>query len=140
MENWFAELEQALNTAATEAEQWLSVTLDTVIATSETVTEALEDSLDQALDELDQVIEPWASTAASGLTGWLEEVLAPVNQVVDPWIQDHPRCMGCRNYHGQTYGDQTLICAIHPYGPEASLDQCPDWESSWPQPGGKGGQ
>lgn len=137
MDNWFAELEQAINTAAAEAEQWFTVTLDTVLSASEEAVEELEDSLDQTLEELDQVIEPWATATVSGVTSWLEEVLAPFNQVVDPWMQEHPHCIGCRNYHGQTYGGQTLICAIHPYGPDPSQEQCPDWESIWPS-GSKG--
>jgi hypothetical protein len=127
MDNWFTQLEQALNTAAVEAEGWLTTTVDTVLAASEELVEELEDTL----DELDRVVDPWASATVSGLTSWLEEALAPVNQIVDPWIQDQPRCVGCRNYHGQTYAGETLICAIHPYGPDETLEQCPDWESGW---------
>ena len=35
-------------------------------------------------------------------------------------------CQGCCHYHGQTYGGQLLVCAMHPYGVEAS--SCPDWQ------------
>jgi hypothetical protein len=42
-------------------------------------------------------------------------------------------CQGCANYHGLAYGThrgkrQVLICAIHPYGWQAS-DHCPDWQA-----------
>ncbi|MFM7423750.1 MAG: hypothetical protein ACKO7W_01900 [Elainella sp.] len=36
-------------------------------------------------------------------------------------------CQGCCHYHGQTYGGQRLICAMHPYGVETTV--CPDWQS-----------
>jgi len=35
-------------------------------------------------------------------------------------------CVGCINYHGQSYGGNKLICAIHPTGVEG--DTCGDWE------------
>ena len=35
-------------------------------------------------------------------------------------------CKGCLNYHGQRYGENRLICAIHPYGAEES--NCPDFD------------
>lgn len=36
-------------------------------------------------------------------------------------------CVGCRHYHGQSYGGTLLVCAMHPDGPES--DQCPDWSN-----------
>lgn len=38
-------------------------------------------------------------------------------------------CHGCKQYHGQTYGANRLVCGIYPYGPES--EQCPDWEEDW---------
>ena len=35
-------------------------------------------------------------------------------------------CDGCTNYHGQSYGGNKLICAIHPAGVDG--DRCGDWE------------
>lgn len=35
-------------------------------------------------------------------------------------------CRGCAYYHGQYYGGNLLICAIHPQGAEG--DRCRDWE------------
>lgn len=35
-------------------------------------------------------------------------------------------CVGCKNYHGEIYGGNQLICGMHPYGWD---DQdCPDFE------------
>ena len=38
-------------------------------------------------------------------------------------------CVGCINYHGQSYGGNKLICAIHPTGVEG--DNCGDWEGEF---------
>jgi hypothetical protein len=45
-------------------------------------------------------------------------------------------CIGCMNYHGLAYGTSrahrhTLVCAIHPYGWQAS-PRCPDWAGAEP--------
>lgn len=35
-------------------------------------------------------------------------------------------CRQCKNYHGQKYGGNLLVCGMHPYGP--SGDTCDDFE------------
>jgi hypothetical protein len=35
-------------------------------------------------------------------------------------------CRGCSYYHGQYYGGNLLVCALHPQGAEG--DRCRDWE------------
>jgi hypothetical protein len=35
-------------------------------------------------------------------------------------------CRGCSYYHGQYYGGNLLVCALHPQGAES--DRCKDWE------------
>jgi len=35
-------------------------------------------------------------------------------------------CDGCTNYHGQSYGGNRLVCAIHPTGVDGA--SCGDWE------------
>jgi hypothetical protein len=39
--------------------------------------------------------------------------------------------MTCRHYHGQVYGGNLLVCAMHPYGPGEDVDTCPDLDSIW---------
>jgi hypothetical protein len=34
-------------------------------------------------------------------------------------------CQGCGNYHGEVYGENLLVCAMHPYGWEDGA--CPDY-------------
>ena len=43
-----------------------------------------------------------------------------------PSESKHAACIGCRNYHGQAYNGQILVCGMHPYGVDDSF--CPDWE------------
>ncbi len=51
------------------------------------------------------------------------------------WLQDtktgpnpeiNPACLGCSNYHGQTYNGNLLVCGMHPYGWDG--ETCPDWQ------------
>ncbi len=55
------------------------------------------------------------------------EFLQQINR--ERWSETPPlptACQGCCHYHGQTYGGQLFICAMHPYGVEEDL--CPDWQ------------
>lgn len=36
-------------------------------------------------------------------------------------------CQGCGHYHGQVYGGNLFVCAMHPYGVEDT--HCADWQS-----------
>ncbi|MBW4617217.1 MAG: hypothetical protein KME21_29080 [Desmonostoc vinosum HA7617-LM4] len=36
-------------------------------------------------------------------------------------------CVGCQNYHGIEYGDNFLVCGIHPYGWDDN--ECPDYSN-----------
>jgi len=59
------------------------------------------------------------------------------NQLVYDDIEDEPlyfeeeqeyipeACQGCKNYHGEVYGEILLVCAMHPYGWEN--EACPDY-------------
>ncbi|MEM9976678.1 MAG: hypothetical protein AAF808_03520 [Cyanobacteria bacterium P01_D01_bin.2] len=37
-------------------------------------------------------------------------------------------CRTCGYYFGEAHGPNTLVCALHPSGPEG--DTCPDWEEN----------
>ena len=37
-------------------------------------------------------------------------------------------CQQCKNYHGQRYGENLLVCGMHPYGP--GDESCDDFEKS----------
>ncbi len=42
----------------------------------------------------------------------------------EPTLRDHPACVDCCHYHGEVYGDNFLVCAMHPYGWDD--ENCPD--------------
>ncbi|MBE9159335.1 hypothetical protein IQ265_21240 [Nodosilinea sp. LEGE 06152] len=146
-ERWLDELTEQLVHASDallqRTDQW-----------AEQVQEAIDPEIDRIVDELNHVVEPWRFTlntqvddvvdqldeilgplvtGLSGIDQWFEEVSSPINNTVEPLLQNYPACVGCRNFCGQTYGGNTLVCAMHPFGPEEER-QCPDWDSVWPQP------
>ncbi|MDX2230377.1 MAG: hypothetical protein NW220_12115 [Leptolyngbyaceae cyanobacterium bins.349] len=84
--------------------------------------------LEQRITEvLDPILEAYLGFEVS-----VEETVQPMVNTVEPLLNDHPVCMGCRHYHGQSYNGTMLVCGMHPYGWEG--DKCPDWESFWQEP------
>lgn len=145
-ERWLDNLTEQLASASDDlvqtTDQW-----------AEQVQEAIDPEIDRLVIELNHVVEPFRVTlnaeinyvadelneilgplvtGLSGIDQWFEEVSGPFNSTVEPLLQNYPACVGCRNFCGQSYGGNTLVCAMHPFGPEAER-QCPDWESVWPQ-------
>ncbi|MGF1566840.1 MAG: hypothetical protein ACFCVD_01990 [Nodosilinea sp.] len=137
----------------------LASTSDALVRTTdqwaEQVQDAIDPEIDRLVDELNRTVEPFSVSlnaqvdevaeqlnvvlgplvsGLSGLDQWFEEVSAPLNSTVEPILQNYPACMGCRNFYGQAHGGQTLVCAMHPFGPEEER-HCPDWESVWPSRG-----
>ena len=96
---------------------------------AEHVVENISPPLSQALDELETQVEPVVGSVVS----WCEQTVAPIHQTLTPWLQNHPKCAGCSYYHGESYGGEMLVCALHPNGPE-EYAECPDWDSVWPTP------
>ncbi|MEB3288274.1 MAG: hypothetical protein VKI82_00060 [Leptolyngbya sp.] len=140
-ERWIEDLSdqlaQASDPLVQAADQWV----DQIQETLEPEIERLIDDLNQAIqpleitishqvdevaEQLDTLIEPLVAQLMA-LDPWLERVSAPINSVVDPMLQDYPTCVGCRNFYGQTHGGNTLVCAMHPFGPDEDR-HCPDWE------------
>jgi hypothetical protein len=106
-----------------------ATTLGTLISQGcETIFKEIESASVEVEEALDGYLEP--------VFDWLDEIEAiisdtsrPFIQTVTPALQDHPVCVGCCNYHGEAYGGNVLVCAMHPYGVED--ESCPDWESVW---------
>jgi hypothetical protein len=144
---------QASKDLETQTEIWVQQALDltddlvdridrTSTQIEQQVEQPVEQQVEQQLDpfppswleDLDRQLDNWSETlvaqifqAEAQLQNWFQ----PLSQTVDPFLNDHPVCVGCRNYHGQSYGGQMLICGLHPYG--AQSDTCPDWEGIWPK-------
>jgi hypothetical protein len=161
-DDWAENLGAFLTVTARITESWLTYTTESALDVADAMTEELAQQVTPALDALADTVEetlkplettlgaeadrlaeevaeqltPLVTPLVTELERWVEAIAEPVNCTVDPWFNNHPTCVGCRHYHGQTYGGNLLICAMHPYG--ADQPQCPDWESVWPQPPNNG--
>lgn len=134
-------LEEASEAVLQTTDQWaeqVQATLDPQIdrlvedvnRTLEPLTESLSDRLEAVAAQLDQVMDPVVGNLA-GLDQWLEEISTPLTSTVEPLLQNYPACVGCRHFYGQAHGGNTLVCAMHPFGPEDKT--CSDWEAIWPR-------
>lgn len=102
-----------------------------------------DEMVDQLVEQLDEAIAPELTEFERQMGTWIEpfvqvvvgfentvaDSVQPFTQTVEPMMNQHSACVGCRNYHGQTYGGNMLVCGMHPSGWES--EQCPDWESTW---------
>lgn len=110
------------------------------------LSEEVADEIGTALVQVDEILAPKLDQLDAQMAQWLDPVLQvvfglgatidravePVTHTVEPWLNQHPVCVGCRNYHGQEYGGQFLVCAMHPYGVAEGVDICSDKEPvSW---------
>lgn len=149
MDNWQQDWFKTFETIANEVGQFFEEVAEDVgrevADAAETLFNFSEDmasEVDQALVQIDELVAPKLEQLDEQMTQWLEPMLqailgvqttldqaaAPVTQTVEPWLNQHPVCVGCRNYHGQEHGGQMLVCAIHPYGVMEGSDSCPDKE------------
>lgn len=136
MNDWQKDWTEMLDTIADQVEGFfLDVALDVTEAMngfvefSEEVSTQLNTTV---LDEVEQYLTEWVSPvleAYFGLGGAIEEITQPVTQTFEPMLKQHPACVGCRNFHGQYYGDSLLVCAMHPYGVGEGVETCPDKEA-----------
>jgi hypothetical protein len=139
MEGWSHDWVKMLETVAVGVEQFfleatkeMTEALDAFADFSEDVAAQLEGAIAPELDNLDAEIDPWIESILQtfmGLETAINEAAEPVSHTLEPLLNEHPACVGCRHYHGQMYGGNVLVCAMHPYGWET--ETCPDWESSW---------
>lgn len=139
MEGWSDDWMKMLETVAVEVEQFfleatkeMTDALDAFADFSEDIAAQIESAIAPELANLDAELDPWLESilqAFTGLEASLNEAAEPVSHTLEPMLNEHPACVGCRHYHGQMYGGNVLVCAMHPYGWET--ETCPDWESSW---------
>ncbi|HEY9652776.1 MAG TPA: hypothetical protein V6C95_19120 [Coleofasciculaceae cyanobacterium] len=98
------------------------------------VTEMVENFADEVQNtigvEIDQCLQDMFEPIAE-IYAELEELVGETEHTftypVEPAPERLPACQGCSNYHGQVYGGNLFICAMHPYGWDS--ENCPDWES-----------
>jgi hypothetical protein len=142
MEGWQQDWVKMLEAVATEVERFfdgvakeMNEVADAFVELSEEIAEQVEQAIAPTIDQLDDHLDDWLEPillALTSLEGVMEEAAAPVTHTVEPILNQHPACVGCRHYHGQSYNGTVLVCGMHPYGWEE--EKCPDWESSWGDP------
>jgi len=132
LESFTQEVERLLEEFAKGANE----AVDTLFEWSDEVVDQFVDQLNEAiapeLTEFEQQLGTWIEPfiqAMGGVESTLTDSVQPFTQTVEPMLNQHPACVGCRNYHGQAYGGTMLVCGMHPSGWES--EQCPDWESTW---------
>lgn len=143
MDEWQKEFSEMLETVTEHVEDFFvefaheaTEVVNAFVAISEEVSTQLNTIF---TDEVEQFVTELVSPvleAYFGLGGMVEEAAQPMIQTVDPLLKQHLGCIGCRHFHGQMYGNNLLVCGMHPYGIDDGVDTCPDKEMTvWKSPG-----
>ncbi|EFA70649.1 hypothetical protein CEP10_05865 [Cylindrospermopsis raciborskii S07] len=124
---------------------WQEELLDIVVSVSGEV-ERLFEGIDEIVDAIfdlteeigEQVGKDLVSDTGVCLGELLEELVDLYSDLGDTGFEEsnftyqveagpleNPACVGCSNYHGEVYGGNLLVCAMHPYGWDG--EKCPDW-------------
>ncbi|OSO88170.1 hypothetical protein B7O87_13810 [Cylindrospermopsis raciborskii CENA303] len=124
---------------------WQEELLDivvTVSAEAEKLFEEIDEMVDALFDLTEEIGEQVGRDLVSGAGVCLSELLDPLvdfcSELEDIGLENpsfpyrveagslrNPACVGCSNYHGEVYGGNLLVCAMHPYGWDG--EKCPDW-------------
>jgi len=137
MEDWSKNFFEVMETAVLEVENFFSEMAEEISEVfdewgklSEEITEEIQMYIAAEIDEyLNDLIDPRIEIYSDSDVETREEEDIDYYFVdrVEPTLEKHPACRGCINYHGQVYGGNLLVCAMHPHGVED--ESCPDWES-----------
>jgi hypothetical protein len=108
--------------------------VETSLKQSEEVMVDLAQMVDEQMlevqDLLERLMDPWVDEAqVQAVDEAMNAAAQPFLQTLYPMIDQHPMCVGCRHYHGQSYGNNFLVCGMYPYGYDG--EKCPDWQSTW---------
>lgn len=129
MEKWQKDLIDMIEAVAGEVEHFfldMGEVVDAFFELTEEITEQMQNTI---VTEVDQYLHEWAEPILEAY--WeMEEAMTEVDSGF-PYAEEataakNPACVGCRNYHGQVYGGNLLVCGMHPHGWEDV--SCPDWE------------
>ncbi|MGK7902069.1 MAG: hypothetical protein AB4352_11785 [Hormoscilla sp.] len=138
MDDWQKDFFGLLEAVTSEVEKFFSeVTeevsefVDALAEISEEISQELQSAFESELSELEEYINDLVDPIVVlyiEFDGEPSEPYYPEGETGDPVQNSHPACIGCRHYHGQVYGGNMFVCAMHPYGWES--ENCPDWESN----------
>lgn len=141
MEDWSKGFFEVMENAVSEVEHFFSDVSDEFVEMLDVLAKMSEEFAEQVQNNLINDIDGYFNE----FDGLFNEFIEPIIEVcrefdpefdqidlslvtyVEPSPTQQPACRGCRNYHGQVYGGNLLVCAMHPTGVES--DSCPDWEA-----------
>jgi hypothetical protein len=130
MENAVSEVEHFFSEMGEEFVEMLDVLAKMSAEFTEQVQNNLINDIDGYFNEFDglfnEFIEPIIEIYRD-FDPEFDEIDLSMVTYVDPSPTQQPACRGCRNYHGQVYGGNLLVCAMHPTGVES--ESCADWET-----------
>lgn len=124
MEEWPKNIFEILESVADMVDEFFLGVTDMVEIVANDVQNTVGIDIDQCLQDMFAPI--------SEIFAELEEMVGETEQTYysypeEPTLEKNPACMGCRHYHGQAYGGNLFVCAMHPYGWDT--ENCPDWEA-----------
>ncbi|MGD1913986.1 MAG: hypothetical protein ACFB2X_25045 [Rivularia sp. (in: cyanobacteria)] len=130
MDEWQKDFSEIVKSVSDEVERFfigMTEVVDSFVELTEEISEQVQTTL---LTEVDQYLQDLAEPFLE--VYWdFEDVLGDDLEShfpypVSPTAEQNSACIGCRNYHGQVYNGNLLVCGIHPHGYE--YESCPDWE------------
>jgi hypothetical protein len=131
MEKWQKDFLELVEVAADEVERFflgVTTTLEALFELSGEFSEHLHNTI---VTEVEQYLTDLNDDLDFDPYWHLDEIVDDSElsfpYSVEPSPQQHPACIGCQHYHGQVYGGNLMVCAMHPYGWDDS--NCPDWEA-----------
>ena len=102
----------------------ISEMVDTFFEFAEEITDQLQESIATDIEDyFNGITEPLFDNY------WdMEDMVGDMDSAfpypVEATPEKNPACMGCMHYHGQAYGGNLLVCAMHPHGWDD--ENCPD--------------
>lgn len=142
MEDWQKDFSEFLDTVAEQMEDFflgiskeVTEVVNTLVDVSEELAVQVQDVFSDEVEQyINELVNP-VLEAYFGFEGLVETAAQPMIQTVEPLLSQHPVCVGCRHYHGQSYSGNLLVCGMHPYGVIEGSDTCPDKELTvWKSP------
>lgn len=122
-------------------EEWSKNILEAV----ESLADIVDEFFVECVEIIEEFTEEWQSTVGAEIDKCWQDLVVPIAEIyfdledipsesdrefsypVPPVLEIPLACRDCQHYHGQVYGGNLLVCAMHPYGWDN--EHCPDWES-----------
>lgn len=130
MEEWPKDIFEILESVTDMVDEFFQGVTDMVETVANDVQNTVEIGIDQCWQEMFDMFEPISEIFFADLEMMMfseTEEQTYYSYPVEPTVEKNPACVGCHHYHGQVYGGNLFVCAMHPYGWET--ENCPDRES-----------